>query len=131
MKQLRRIAWACVFILFAARSGADMVWPALIVEGRFFDYWWIIVFGLIIEVFFVRRLFSLAARKAIIATTVANLISCVAGLILVPLSGVLWELIFSWPQSFLDWGTFNPVTWTATFCLAVLFTTAIEALVSK
>jgi hypothetical protein len=87
---------------------------------------------LFIEFFIVRWLFALPVRKAAIATVVANTVSAPAGVPLVPIAGIIWEFfpgtLYMGP---LSWGTFNPITWVATFLLACLVTTAIEALVYR
>lgn len=108
-----------------------MVWPALYLEERIFTQW-AIGLGLLIEFFFVRWLFALSIRKAVIATTIANAVSALIGILLIPLAGIVWEffpgILYMGP---LGWGTFNPITWTATFALACLITTVIEALVYR
>jgi hypothetical protein len=117
--------------LVAAPVIADMVWPALYLETRLFT-WWTIGLGLLIEFFFVRWLFALPIRKAAVATVVANAVSALAGVPLIPLVGIIWEffpgMLYMGP---LHWGTFNPITWAATFLIGCLVTTAIEALVYR
>ncbi len=110
---------------------ANMVWPALYLETRLFS-WWAITVGLVIEYLFVRKLFSIPPKKAIIATFSANFVSAVAGIVLVPLSGIAWEifpgLLFMEIQ---DMGTFNPITWTGTFLLACCVNVLLEGVVYK
>lgn len=69
---------------------ADLVWPALYLETRLFS-WWAISVGLIVEYFFVRKLFGLAPKRAAIADLSANTISAVAGILLIPVAGIVWE----------------------------------------
>ncbi|GHU19488.1 hypothetical protein AGMMS50243_11610 [Betaproteobacteria bacterium] len=110
---------------------ADVVWPALYLETRLFT-WWAIGLGLFIEFFFVRWLFVLSASKAALATLVANVVSALLGVVLIPLSGIVWEFVpglLIYPLFHM--GTFNPITWAATFILACLVTTGLEALVYK
>jgi len=118
-------------VIVAAPATADMVWPALYLETRLFT-WWTIGLGLLIEFFIVRWLFALPIRKAAVATVVANAVSAVAGVPLIPIAGIIWEffpgMLYMGP---LHWGTFNPITWGATFLLACLVTTATEALVYR
>jgi hypothetical protein len=103
----------------------------LYLEERLFS-WWAIGIGLFVEYFFVRWLFRLTIWRAIVATLAANAASALVGILLVPLAGIAWEfvpgLLF---YRYLKWGTFNPVTWGATFVLACLVTTTIEALVYR
>ena len=107
------------------------MWPALYLETRLFS-WWSIGVGLVAEYAFVRWLFKLTFKRAVVATFVANAASSIAGLLLIPLVGIAWELFpGSVYMKVLGWGTFNPITWIATFFLACLVNTAIESLVYK
>lgn len=110
---------------------ADVVWPALYLEIRLFS-WWAIGSGLIAEFFFVKWLFALPVKRAAYVTTVANAVSAVAGLLLIPIAGIAWEffpgLLY---MKVLKWGTFNPITWAATFLIACLINTAIESAVYR
>src|ERR1700756_2632395 len=128
----RWAVFAGAILCLASLPGyADVVWPALFLETRLIT-WWTIALGLLIEFFFVRWLFSLTAKKAAIATVVANAVSALLGIPLIPIAGIAWEFF---PASLYmrawNWGTFNPVTWAATFVLACLITTVIEALVYR
>jgi hypothetical protein len=112
-------------------AGADLVWPALFLETRLIT-WWTIAIGLVVEFFFVRTLFSLTVKKAAIATVAANAVSALLGVPLIPLAGIAWEFFpAQLYMGALKWGTFNPITWAATFVLACLITTVIEALVYR
>ena len=126
-----RLHLGAALLVVAAPATADMVWPAVYLETRLFT-WWTIGLGLCIEFFIVRWLFALPVRKAAIATLVANAVSALAGVPLIPIVGIIWEffpgILYMGP---LHWGTFNPITWVATFLLACLVTTAIEALVYR
>ncbi len=110
---------------------ANVVWPALYLEMRLFS-WWAIGIGLSIEFFFIKYFFSLSQKKAAIATLSANAVSSIAGIILIPLAGIAWELfpgsVINW--SF-GWGTFNPLTWVATFFLGCLVNAVLEGVVYK
>jgi hypothetical protein len=121
-----------IFLLLVTLSAsADVVWPALFLEIRLFS-WWAIAVGLVAEYLFVRWLFQLPIQRSIIATVVANGVSSVAGILLIPLAGIIWEYFPGMMyMKILKWGTFNPITWAATFILACLVNTAIEALVYK
>lgn len=117
--------------LLPTAAYANVVWPAVYLEARLFS-WWAIAIGLLVEFFFIKWLFTLPAKKASIAAISANAVSAVAGLIIIPLSGIAWELfpgsIINWAFS---WGTFNPVTWGATFVLGCLVNGLIEGAVYK
>ncbi len=110
---------------------ANVVWPALYLETRLFS-WWAISIGLLIEFVVIKWLFSLTQKKAVIATISANAASSIAGTVLIPLAGIAWELfpgsVINWAFS---WGTFNPVTWVATFLLGCLVNGVLEGAVYK
>lgn len=111
---------------------ADFVWPALVLEQRILSIVPILT-GLFLEwlaLWFGG--FGLSWKRAALADCVMNAASMAAGTILIPLLGFLWEVF---PGSVLykafRIGTFNPGTWLATFGMAVLATTAVEAAVLK
>jgi hypothetical protein len=117
--------------LFPATAYANVIWPALYLETRLFS-WWAIGIGLVIEFFFVKWLFNLSAKRALFADISANTISSIAGIVLIPLAGIAWELF---PASVINWafgwGTFNPVTWFGTFVLGCLVNALLEGAVYK
>lgn len=122
---------AAAFSLLSASAYADVVWPALYLEVRQWS-WWVIGFGLLAEFPFVKYAFVLTNRRAAFATIVANGVSAILGVVLVPLAGIAWEVF---PASLymhaLHWGTFNPITWIASVLLAVTINTVVEAAVYK
>lgn len=120
-----------LFLLLPTLAYANMVWPALYLETRLFS-WWAISVGLLIEYLFVRKFLDTTVTQALLATVAANIASAVLGIVLIPLAGVAWEvfpgLLF---YHLLNMGTFNPITWVATFILACAVNVAIEGLVYK
>lgn len=129
VERYKYFAVALLLLVTSSAATADVVWPALYLETRLFS-WWAIGVGLVAEYLFVRWLFRLSIQRSAIATLAANGVSAIAGILLIPLAGVIWELF---PGSIymrvLHWGTFNPITWAATFVLACLINTFIEATV--
>ena len=105
---------------------ADLVWPALLLEGRMLT-WWAILAGLFIEYFFVRRITDLSFSRTALADICMNAASALLGVILIPIAGLIWELF---PGIVLykifDTGTFNPGTWLATVLMAAALNTYIE-----
>jgi hypothetical protein len=87
---------------------------------------------LLAEFAFVKHAFALPFKRAAFATFVANAVSTVLGVLLIPLSGIAWEYFPGaiYMKAF-GWGTFNPVTWAATFFLACIVNTVLEAQVYK
>jgi hypothetical protein len=109
---------------------ADMVWPALVLEQRIISIVPITA-GLVIEwlaLWFGG--FGLSWKRAAVIDVVMNAVSSALGIVLIPALGFMWEMF---PGAVLyklfNVGTFNPGTWAATFLIAVIATTAIEAAV--
>ncbi len=128
MGHLSTITDVSSFMVFPA----DVVWPALLLEGRLLGTLPILA-GLIVE-WLALWLggFGLSWKKAAIIDVVMNAVSAALGVVLIPALGFAWEVF---PGSVLyklfNVGTFNPGTWAATFVIAVMATTAIEALVVR
>jgi len=108
---------------------ADMVWPALILETRILSVI-PITEGLIVE--WLALWLGLSWKKVAVIDVVMNTVSTGAGVVLIPALGFAWEY-FPGPviSKVFNVGTFNPGTWAATFAIAVLATTAVEASVVK
>jgi hypothetical protein len=108
-----------------------MIWPAAIIGGRLRSVVPITA-GLAVEWLTLWRGFGLSWRKAIVVDVVMNAISAAVGAFAIPLLGLVWEV---GPGSVIyklfDIGMLNPISWSATFAIAVLTTTAIEAAVVK
>ncbi len=94
--------------------------------------WWVILIGLLIEWPFVRFLTKCSWKKALIANVTMNFGSTIIGIVLLPVAGIAWEYIgeATFYHRF-NVGTFNPVTWSVTFLLAVGISAAIELLVLR
>jgi hypothetical protein len=103
---------------------ADIVWPALLFEGRYLA-WWIILVGLVVEFPFVRLLTGFALKKCILADLAMNAASTVVGLFVIPLLGLPWFFLASRLRALSD-RTFDLLTWTATFLVAVGVNSGIE-----
>lgn len=110
---------------------ADVVWPSLFLEQRLFS-WWAIGLGLVVELFFVRRLTTLNWPRCIAADLLMNAVSALCGLILIPLAGIVWEIFPGMIMyKIFNIGTFNPATWTATYLFAVFINGILETLFLK
>lgn len=113
-------------VALPAGTLANVIWPALELTGGLMT-WWVIAAGLVIEWPFVKVAASRGWGWSAAMTSVMNGVSAGLGLFLIPISGVLLEVVASlswnnWP----GWGTYNPVTWTLTFVLAAAVNAGIE-----
>jgi hypothetical protein len=121
-----RLAIALTALAFPSAAHADVVWPALFVEQKLLSIP-VIASGLLVEALVLRFCFRMNWKRAFTASVVVNAISTILGVLLIPLAGIGWELFpgIILYKSF-NLGTFNPITWTATFLLALGITTSIE-----
>jgi len=110
---------------------ADVVWPALYFSSSYFT-WWVVFAGLLIEFPVVRWSFDLPFQKAVLADILMNATSAFLGTVCLAIAGIVWEIfpgiLF---YKVFNLGTFNPITWSATFVLAVLINTGLEGLVLR
>jgi len=117
-----------MFLVVPSAARADVVWPALFLERRLLSIP-VILSGLLVEGLILRLCFAMTWKQALKASVVVNAISTALGVLLIPLSGIAWEFF---PGILLykgfDLGTFNPITWSATFLFALAITTSIEVL---
>jgi len=115
--------------LIPLSASADVVWPSLYLETRLMSLE-SIGLGLLVEFIVIWGVFKFSLPRALLADIVANAASSILGIILIPLSGVMWEIF---PGSIINylfhWGTFNPVGWGASFVLACLVNVALEGYV--
>jgi hypothetical protein len=126
-----RLTLALIVFLVSLPAQADVVWPALYLETRLFS-WWAIGLGLIVEFFFIWKIFALAPAWALWAAVAANAASALLGVVLIPLAGIVWEIFPGLAfYHFFNMGTFNPVTWGATFIFACLINALLESQVLK
>ena len=119
-------------ILGALPTG-NIVWPALLLEDKLLT-WWIILAGLLLEFIFVWKGLKCRAAKAVLATCTANLFSTLAGMLLIPLSGILIEVILHIPHQLINssfFMTFGLLAWIGTFILATLVNVTLEGWIYK
>jgi hypothetical protein len=110
---------------------ADLIWPALLLEGRIAT-WWAIGAGLAVEYLFVRSITGLPPLRAAWANIAMNATSTLLGLILIPIAGIVWELFPGIViYNVFKIGTFNPGTWAATILMAAAINAFIERFVLR
>jgi hypothetical protein len=117
--------------LWAIPAQADMIWPAAVYEGRLLSVP-VIAAGLVLEWLFYLFGLKLGWKKAAFVDIVINMISTIAGVLCIPIAGLLWEIFpgFIIYKKY-NMGSFSPITWTYTFFIAVLITTMIEIYAAK
>lgn len=123
-----RYSSACLisFILMPVCASANMVWPSLyIAEGM--RSWYVILIGLVIEIFFVKCFLKGTFLKSVFISFVMNLVSTVLGVVVIPLSGFIGELLMI-P---FGTGTFDPTHWLMSYAFAILSNVLIEGLTVK
>ena len=105
---------------------ANVVWPALFLSIRM-AAWWCVVISIFIEGLALWRFAQVPLPKALTASVVVNIASVLIGVLLLPLLGLRLEALADVTyKAWLDWGTFNPITYATTWLGATLLTTVIE-----
>ncbi|MBC1193058.1 MAG: hypothetical protein ACK47N_18760 [Microcystis sp.] len=107
---------------------ANVIWPSLYLVERI-NTWWIVGISLLIEFLCLIWLTQEKIWKVGLMTLVMNLVSTVVGIVGIPLSGIVWELIATITiHPLFHWGTFNPVTWIVSCILAALLNAVVEVM---
>jgi len=109
--------------IFSTPAFADVVWPSLYITSGMCSIKVIIV-GIIIELFFVKYFTKTSWLKSSIVTLIMNAVSCLLGIILIPISGLFVEL-------FSPYNTFHWTHWLMSYILAIVINTLIEGLIIK
>jgi len=125
-----KIKYGIVFllslILMPVCVSANVVWPSLyILEGML--SWYVILLGFVVEIIFVKYFLKETYLKSVLIAFIMNLISTVLGLILIPLSGLVGEILLI-P---FGTGTFHFTHWLLSYILAILINVVIEGLTVK
>lgn len=125
-----KIKYGIVFllslVLMPVCVSANVVWPSLyILEGML--SWYVILLGFVVEIIFVKYFLKETYLKSVLIAFIMNLISTVLGLILIPLSGLVGEILLI-P---FGTGTFHFTHWLLSYILAILINVVIEGLTVK
>ena len=125
-----KIKYGIVFllslVLMPVCVSANIVWPSLyILEGML--SWYVILLGFVVEIIFVKYFLKETYLKSVLIAFIMNLISTVLGLILIPLSGLVGEILLI-P---FGTGTFHFTHWLLSYILAILINVVIEGLTVK
>ncbi len=114
------------FLLMPVSASANMVWPSLYIAAGMRS-WYVILVGFVIEAIFVKCFIKETYLKSILISFVMNLVSTVVGVVLIPLSGFVGELLMI-P---FGTGTFHPTHWLVSYVFAILSNVLIEGLTIK
>ena len=131
---MKKFLIAVLFILlFGNPVFADVVWPSLYIVGGMLSLY-VIIAGLLIEWLFVKFFTDTTWKKSALVTFLMNLITCLLGIILIPISGlgveILFDFVFRVYEKF-GIGTFHWSHWLASYFAIILINTLIEGLVIK
>ncbi len=122
MKKFLSLLILLIFLITPAY--ADVVWPSLyIVMGMLSIK--VIIAGLLAELLFVKFFLKINWLKACFITFVMNLITGLLGIILIPISGLLIELITPF------YPTFHWSHWLLSYFSVVLINTFVEGIIIK
>ncbi len=114
------------FLLMPICVSANIVWPSLyIAEGM--RSWYVILIGLVIEIVFVKYLLKETYLKSALIAFVMNLVSTILGVVAIPLSGFIGEILMI-P---FGTGTFHPTHWLMSYVFVILSNVLIEGLTVK
>lgn len=116
----------CLFLALPFSVSANMIWPSIFIVQQYY-IWYVILAGLIIEICAAHKFLKINWGKSILTMVVANLISAILGLLLVPISGILIELL-TLP---FGGGTFHLSHWILDYFCLVVVNTCVELLALK
>ncbi len=127
-KEKTRFSLICFisFFLIPIYASANMVWPSLyIAEGM--RSWYVILISLGIEIIFVKCFLKESYLRSVLIAFVMNLMSAVLGIVAIPLSGFVGEILMI-P---FGTGTFHPTHWLMSYIFAILSNVLIEGFTIK
>lgn len=121
-----KITLTALFLLIPLASNANLVWPSIYIVEHYY-VWYVIVAALIIETFAAHIFLKTNWRKSIVTTFIINLISAILGLLLIPVSGIIVEVL-TIP---FGGGTFDVLHWILDYICMVFVNTCVEGLALK
>ncbi len=115
-----------LFLPIPLIASANVVWPSLYILSQVYC-WYVIVLGLVVEFFAVKFYGKASWGKSAVIVAVMNAVSALVGWILIPISGILTEILLL-P---FDQGTFHLSHWIVDYVFVALVNTCIEGLSMK
>lgn len=107
-------------------ASANMIWPTVYIVGQYYS-WYVILAGLLIETIAARIFLKTSWIRSFGIMLATNVISALVGVVLIPLSGILVELL-TLP---FGGGTFQLSHWILDYLCVILANTCIEGLALK
>lgn len=107
-------------------ANANLIWPSIYIAEQYYT-WPVIVIGLLIEVFAVKFFLKASWGKSALMAVTMNLISALLGLCLIPISGIVVEIL----TAPFGGGTFHLSHWILDYIAALLCNVVIEGLALK
>lgn len=121
-----KVALVISFLALPLVASANIIWPSIYIVSQYY-VWYVILAGLLIEIAAARIFLKANWKRAILAMVTANAISAAIGLVLIPFSGIIVEILLI-P---FGGGTFDLFHWIVDYLCAVLVNTCIEGLSLK
>lgn len=121
-----KIAIAISFLSLPFTASANIIWPSIYIVQQYY-VWYVILIGLIIEIIAARLFLKTNWGRSTLIMFVVNVVSALLGLFLIPISGILVELL-TIP---FGGGTFDLSHWIIDYLCAVIINTCVELLALK
>ena len=115
-----------LLLLCPLAARADVIWPSIYIVQQYYA-WYVILAGWLIEVIAARIFLKTTWKKSFVVMTVANAISALLGVILIPCSGILVEML-TIP---FGGGTFHITHWILDYLCVVIVNTIVEGAVLR
>lgn len=112
-----------ILILAPFTAKANLVWPSLYIVESYYS-WYIILAGLIVETIAAHLFLKTKWLKSLGIMAAVNAISALLGVLLIPLSGIIVEILTLPFHS----GTFDLSHWILDYIAVVVLNTCIEGL---
>ncbi len=87
-----KIAIAALLLTLPFTASANLIWPSIYIVQQYYA-WYVILVGLIIEIVAAHIFLKADWKRSAIVMLVPNVISAVLRLLLIPLSGILVEIL--------------------------------------
>ena len=127
MKDIKtKIILAAAFLLLPLAASANLIWPSIYIVEQYY-VWYVILIGLLIEIAAAHKFLKTSWKKSTLVMVAANAISALLGLLLIPVSGLLVEIL-TIP---FGGGTFGLLNWILDYLCAVLVNACVEGLALK